>query len=516
VRIPHLPFLFVRPMTEPMVRMAGIRKSFPGVIAVDGVDFEVNGGEVMGILGENGAGKSTLMSILYGLYRMDAGSIEIGGKKVSMKSSADAISNGLGMVHQSFTLVPNLTVLENIVLGSEPSRSGFIDRAEARRQVENLVKQAGLGMDLDTLVEDLPTGFKQRVEILKALFRGARVLILDEPTAVLTPLEAEELFKSIRRLTEAGSTVIFITHKLKEVMAITNRITIMRRGKVVATFVTTESTYDRLANAMVGRQVERKFAFNVYQPGDLLLEVKDLLVSTRNKPKALNGCSLTVRAGEIVGVAGVEGNGQTELVESIMGLMRPASGSIRMSGNLTNEMSTSEILKLSVGHVPEDRALNGLILDFSIAENVVLGAEEQPQFSSRGFMVPSKVRDFARRIVQKFNVSASGIEVKARNLSGGNQQKVIVGRELAGEPHLLIAHQPTRGLDVASTEYIQSLLVDARNSGRGVLLISADFDEILDLSDRIVVLYEGRVIGELKRGAGIGELGKLLGGIAAA
>ena len=498
-----------------MLKMTGVRKSFPGVVALDGVDFAAERGEVMGILGENGAGKSTLMNVLYGLYSMDAGAIEIEGQKVHMRNSKDAIGHGLGMVHQAFTLVPNLTVMENIVLGSEPAHAGVIDRKETRRQVEGLIKQVGLQVDLDELVEDLPTGFKQRVEILKALFRGAKVLILDEPTAVLTPLEAEELFRSIKRLTEGGSTVIFITHKLKEVMAITNRITIMRRGKVIATLDTKNATFDTLANAMVGRNVERKFSFKAYEPGDTLLEVNDLTVHTKHKHNAVKGCTFSVRAGEIVGVAGVEGNGQTELVESIMGLTKPTSGTIRMGGKLTNELSTSKIMKLSVGHVPEDRALNGLILDFSIAENTVLGTASSPAFSSRGLMAQPKIREFARKIVSNFNVSTSGIKVKARNLSGGNQQKVIVGRELSGQPHLLIAHQPTRGLDVASTEYIQSLLVDARNSGRGVLLVSADFDEILDLSDRIVVLYEGKIIGELKRGAGIGELGKLLGGIAA-
>jgi len=469
----------------------------------------------MGILGENGAGKSTLMNVLYGLYSLDSGTIEIEGQRVRMRNSKDAIERGLGMVHQAFTLVPNLTVMENIVLGSEPARAGVIDRRESRKEVEGLIRQVGLEVNLDELAEDLPTGFKQRVEILKALFRGAKVLILDEPTAVLTPLESEELFRSIRRLTEGGSTVIFITHKLKEVMAITNRITIMRRGKVVATMNTKDATFDILANAMVGRNVERKFSFKPYEPGETLLEVRDLTVHTKRKQNAVNRCSFSVRAGEIVGVAGVEGNGQTELVETIMGLSKPSGGSIQMGGKPTSELSTAEILKLSVGHVPEDRALNGLILDFSIAENTVLGTASSPSFSNRGLMAQRKIRDFANRIVRSFNVSTSGINVKARNLSGGNQQKVIVGRELSGQPHLLIAHQPTRGLDVASTEYIQSLIVDARNSGRGVLLVSADFDEILDLSDRIVVLYEGKIIGELKRGAGIGELGKLLGGIGA-
>jgi general nucleoside transport system ATP-binding protein len=502
-------------MSEPMLRMVGIKKAFPGVVALDGVDLTVGMGEVMGVLGENGAGKSTLMNILYGLYTMDDGTIQMQGKPVHIRNSADAISLGLGMVHQAFTLVPNLTVMENIILGSEPSRNGIIDRKEARRQVSELVSQVGLDIDLDTLAEDLPTGFKQRVEILKALHRGAKILILDEPTAVLTPLESEELFKSIRRMTQGGSTVIFITHKLKEVMAITNRITIMRRGKVVATMDTRDASYDILASGMVGRQVQRNFKFGPYQPGEVLLKVENLTAHTKHKANALNGLTFDVKAGEIVGVAGVEGNGQTELVECIMGLMKPNTGSITLRGTMINRLNTSEILKLSVGHVPEDRALNGLILDFSIAENVVLGSTDSVDFSRRGVMVPRRIRDFAKKIVDSFNVSASGINVKARNLSGGNQQKVIVGRELASQPHLLIAHQPTRGLDVASTEYIQSLLVESRNAGRGVLLVSADFDEVLDLSDRIIVLYEGKIIGELKRGAGINELGRLLGGITA-
>ena len=498
-----------------MLRMAGVKKTFPGVVALDGVDLTVNQGEVMGVLGENGAGKSTLMNILFGLYTMDSGTIEMQGKRVQIRNSAEAIALGLGMVHQAFTLVPNMTVMENIILGSEPSKAGVVDRGEARRQVQALVKQVGLEIELDTPAEDLPTGFKQRVEILKALHRGAKILILDEPTAVLTPLESEELFRSVRRLTQGGSTVIFITHKLKEVMAITNRITIMRRGKVVTTLDTKDANFDVLANAMVGRSVERKFNFGPYQPGELLLDVQKLTAASRHKTEALAGVTFDVKAGEIVGVAGVEGNGQTELVECIMGLMKPTAGEINMSGQLVNRLSASKVLKLSVGHVPEDRALNGLILDFSIAENTILGSAEHPEFSRKGVMAQRRIQDFARKIVKSFNVSTAGIGVKARNLSGGNQQKVIVGRELAGQPHLLIAHQPTRGLDVASTEYIQSLLVEARNGGRGILLVSADFDEILDLSDRILVLYEGKIIGELKRGAGIGELGKLLGGVVA-
>ena len=501
-------------MGEVMVSMAGVRKEFPGVVAVDNVDFSARRGEVMGLLGENGAGKSTLMNLLYGMYKMDAGAVEVDGKQAKIRSSRDAIGLGLGMVHQSFTLVPNLTVAENIILGSEPSRGGVLDWAEARRRVSELEDRTGLKIGEDQLVENLPTGFKQRVEILKALYRGAKLLILDEPTAVLTPLESEELFKSVRRLRESGSTVIFITHKLKEVMAVTNRITVMRRGKVVGTMDTKDATYDILANMMVGREVERKFKFADYAPGQTLLEVDRLVVSTKLKQSAVNGCTFSVREGEIVGLAGVEGNGQSELVEAATGVRKPDSGSIRVRGRVVNGLGAGKVMRLSVAHVPEDRALSGLVLDFTVAENTVLGTVESPKFSKSGVISLKRVREFAARIVKSFNVATPNVDIMAKNLSGGNQQKVIVGRELSGDPNLIIAHQPTRGLDVASTEYIQSLLVEARNSGRGVLLVSADFDEVLDLSDRIVVIYEGKIIGELRRGASIGELGKLLGGVA--
>jgi general nucleoside transport system ATP-binding protein len=502
-------------MTETMVTMRGIRKQFPGVTALDGVDFEANRGEVMGLLGENGAGKSTLMNVLYGMYRMDAGEISVEGKPVKISNSADAIRLGLGMVHQAFTLVSNLTVMDNIILGSEPSKAGFIDDRAAHEKVQALMERAGLPIDLDAIIEDLPTGFKQRAEILKALYRGAKVLILDEPTAVLTPLETQELFKSVRRLTATGATVIFITHKLKEVIELTNRIVVMRRGKVVGTVDTKDATFDSLATMMVGRGVERRFDLGPYEPGEVILEVKGLSVQSQTKTKAVDGCSFRVRKGEIVGLAGVEGNGQSELVEAIMGTRRPTAGSIVIKGIQANRLPPRKILELSVAHVPEDRALKGLVLEFSVAENSILGSAKSPQFSSKGLISSRKVREFAKKIVSAFNVATPGVDVKAKNLSGGNQQKVIVGRELSGNPHLLLAHQPTRGLDVASTKYIQSLLVASRNEGRGVLLISADFDEILDLSDRILVMYEGKIIGEMNRGAGIEELGKLLGGVAA-
>lgn len=503
-------------MSEAKVSMKGIRKEFPGVIAVDNVDFETRKGEVRGLLGENGAGKSTLMNILYGLYRPDAGEIRLDGKPAKISNSRVAINHGIGMVHQAFTLVPNLTARENIILGFEPASAGVIDEEKAERMVRDLIARTGLGVNQDELVEDLPTGFKQRVEILKALFRGANVLILDEPTSVLTPLEVEELFKSIRLLVASGATVIFITHKLKEVMQITTSITVMRRGRVVGNLETKDASYAMLAKLMVGREVERRFVFSEYNPGKVLLEVHGLTYGDRHKPRAVDNCSFLVREGEIVSLAGVEGNGQTELVETIMGLKKPTSGRLEVKGVPATGLSTKKVLDLSVAHIPEDRALRGLVMDFSLAENSILGAVDRPQFSSKsGLLSVRKVRDFARMIVNAFNIATPSIDTQAKNLSGGNQQKLIVGRELSSNPELLIAHQPTRGLDVGSTEYIQSLLVQARNGGRGVLLVSADFDEVLDLSDRILVMYEGKIIGELKRGASIEELGRLLGGVAA-
>jgi ABC-type uncharacterized transport system ATPase subunit len=497
--------------------MKGICKSFPGVFAVDHVDIEIREGEIRGLLGENGAGKSTLMNLLYGLYKLDAGTIEINGKEVRLNGSHDAIRQGIGMVHQAFMLVPNLSVTENVVLGYEPASSGVLNIREAREQVVQLSKSAGLPIDPDAIIENLPVGLKQRVEILKALYRGAKVLILDEPTAVLTPVEVTELFRSVRKLKEAGTTIIFITHKLHEVKEITETITVMRKGKVVGTVDTKDMTFDTLAKMMVGREIIKSYSFSAYKPGEVLLEVKDLHVGDKIKPRAVDGVSFQVRAGEIVGLAGVDGNGQTELVESVMGLRKTASGVISIKGEVSTSYSTRDILDMSVRHIPEDRASQGLVMDFSVSENSVLGSIEKEPFSSRKtFIVVARVREFARRIVDLFSIAAPSIDLQAKNLSGGNQQKLIAGRELSSDPDLLIAAQPTRGLDVGATEYIQSLLVKTRNKGKAVFLVSADFDEILNLSDRILIIFEGKIIGELSREqASVEALGKLLGGVAA-
>jgi simple sugar transport system ATP-binding protein len=497
--------------------MTGMRKSFPGVLAVDDVDFEVRKGEIRGLLGENGAGKSTLMRLLYGLYRLDAGRIEVDGKEAHIGSSHDAIRLGIGMVHQEFMLVPNLSVKENIVLGFEPGSSGVFSPGESRQRVLDLSKSSGLPVDPDVVVERLPTGLKQRVEILKALYRGAKTLILDEPTAVLTPVEVVELFKSIRKMRDSGTTIIFITHKLQEIKEITDSITVMRRGRVVGGGPTKDVSIGQLANMMVGREVIRSFSFNPYSPGEVLLEVKGLRVAGRRKAVAVDGVSFAVRKGEIVGLAGVDGNGQSELVESLIGFRKPLSGTISVKGVVTTSLDTSKILEKSVGHIPEDRLAQGLVMDFSISDNSVLGIVQKDEFSSRsGLIYVDKVRRFAENVVHAFGIVTNSVSMPAKNLSGGNQQKLIAGRELSRDPDLLIAAQPTRGLDISATEYIQSLLVKSRNSGKGILLVSADFDEVLNLSDRILIIFEGKIIGELSREqANVEALGRLLGGVSA-
>lgn len=504
-------------MSDLAIRMTGMRKSFPGVLAVDDVDFEVRKGEIRGLLGENGAGKSTLMRLLYGLYRLDAGRIEVDGKEAHIGSSHDAIRLGIGMVHQEFMLVPNLSVKENIVLGFEPGSSGVFSPGESRQRVLDLSKSSGLPVDPDVVVERLPTGLKQRVEILKALYRGAKTLILDEPTAVLTPVEVVELFKSIRKMRDSGTTIIFITHKLQEIKEITDSITVMRRGHVVGSGPTKDISIGQLANMMVGREVIRSFSFNPYSPGEVLLEVKGLRVAGRRKAVAVDGVSFAVRKGEIVGLAGVDGNGQSELVESLIGFRKPLSGTISVKGVVTTSLDTSKILEKSVGHIPEDRLAQGLVMDFSISDNSVLGIVQKDEFSSRsGLIYVDKVRRFAENVVQAFGIVTNSVSMPAKNLSGGNQQKLIAGRELSRDPDLLIAAQPTRGLDISATEYIQSLLVKSRNSGKGILLVSADFDEVLNLSDRILIIFEGKIIGELSREqANVEALGRLLGGVSA-
>jgi simple sugar transport system ATP-binding protein len=482
---------------EIVLEMRGIRKEFPGIVANDDVSFELARGEVHALLGENGAGKSTLMNILYGLYKHDAGEILLKGKPVNFASAKDAIEAGIGMVHQHFMLIPVMTVAENIVLGNEPKRDVILlDEGGAEERVRELSKQFGLVVEPTALVSQITVGQQQRVEILKALYRGADVLILDEPTAVLTPQEATELFAIIRSLQADGKSIIFISHKLNEVLEIADRITVLRRGKTIETVPREGATQGSLARAMVGREVLLRVEKPPAQPGDVLLEIKDLHVLDDRAIEKVKGVSLAVRAGEIVGIAGVDGNGQTELIDAITGLRRVESGSISVGGREAGNRATPrQMLDAGVGHIPEDRQRRGLVLEFSIAENIALHDYAEPPDAKWGWLFPSRLIERARQLIKQFDVRGGGPLTRAGGLSGGNQQKVVAAREIARDPKVLIAAQPTRGLDVGAIEYLHRRLVEERDEGRAILLISLELEEILSLSDRILVLYEGEIVG---------------------
>jgi simple sugar transport system ATP-binding protein len=481
---------------ELVLEMRGIRKEFPGVLANDDVDLDIRTGEVHALLGENGAGKSTLMNILYGLYRHDAGEIFLQGKPVSFGSARDAIQAGIGMVHQHFMLIPVMTVAENIVLGIEPRDKIFLDESAAETRVRELSEQFGLAVDPGALVSSITVGQEQRVEILKALYRGADILILDEPTAVLTPQEAGELFGIIRSLKAEGKSIIFISHKLNEVLEIADRITVLRRGRKIETVPREGATEASLARAMVGREVLLRVEKPAATPGDVVLSVRDLeVVDERGIPK-VRGVSFDVRAGEIVGIAGVDGNGQTELIEAITGLGRMDSGSITVAGRTMHARSPRAMLDAGVGHIPEDRQRRGLILEFTIGENVAVHDYSKPPDSKWGWLFPARMIERARRLIKEFDVRGGGPETRAGGLSGGNQQKVVVAREVDRDPKVLIAAQPTRGLDVGAIEFLHRRLVAERDEGRAILLVSLELDEVLSLSDRLLVMYEGEIAGE--------------------
>ena len=497
-----------------VLEMRGITKEFPGIVANDHVSFELDRGEVHALLGENGAGKSTLMNVLYGLYKADAGEIVVRGKPVTFTSAKDAIEAGIGMVHQHFMLIPVMTVAENIVLGNEPVREGLLlDEAGAEQRVRELSHQFGLAVDPGALVSQTTVGQQQRVEILKALYRGAEVLILDEPTAVLTPQEASELFGIIRSLQADGKSIIFITHKLNEVLEIADRITVLRRGKTIETVVREGATQESLAKAMVGREVLLRVDKPPAQPGETLLEVEDLHVVDDRGIEKVSGVSFTVRAGEIVGIAGVDGNGQTELIDAITGLRRLQSGVVRVAGRECVHASPRQMLDVGVGHIPEDRQRRGLVLEFTIAENIALHDYAEPPDAKWGWLFPSRLVERARVLIKQFDVRGGGPLTRAGGLSGGNQQKVVAAREIARDPKVLIAAQPTRGLDVGAIEYLHRRLVEERDEGRAILLISLELDEILSLSDRILVLYEGRIAGEHEGEVSEEQIGlEMLGG----
>jgi ABC-type uncharacterized transport system ATPase subunit len=483
---------------EPTVlELRGITKRFPGVVANDHVDFDLRDGEVHALLGENGAGKSTLMNILYGLYSPDEGEILLNGNRVRMRSPNNAIEHGIGMVHQHFMLIPVMTVAENIVLASEPSRAGILlDYGAARRRVRELSESFNFALNPDARVANITVGQQQRVEILKAVYRQADILILDEPTAVLTPQEAHELFEILQKLKAEGLSIIFISHKLNEVLEIADRITVLRRGKVVDTVPRAGATQESLARAMVGREVLLRVDKTPAEPGEPVLSVRDLHALDDRGLEVVRRVSFEVRAGEIVGLAGVDGNGQSELIDSLAGLRKPTTGEITLAGKNVTGASASSILDLGLGHIPEDRQRRGLVLEFSLADNLALHDFDKSPYSRLGWLHPKRIIGAARKLLQQFDVRGGSPQTRASSLSGGNQQKVVLAREMSRNPRVLIAAQPTRGLDVGAIEFVHRRLIEARDAGEAVLLVSLELEEVLSLSDRILVIYEGEIVAE--------------------
>jgi len=496
------------------LQMRSCSKAFPGVQACDSIDLDLEKGEIHALLGENGAGKTTLMNILYGLYHADEGSIFLDGEEVRISEPSDAISRGIGMVHQHFMLIPVFTVAENIILGMEVTKNSLLDRQTAAQRIREFSHQFGLDVDPDAYVKDLPVGVQQRVEIIKALYRGADILILDEPTAVLTPQEADDLFEILRSLASQGKSIIFITHKLKEVLAIADRITVLRDGRVVGTTTPEEATEAKLAEMMVGREVILTVEKRPAKPGDVVLRVTDLQVLDERMYTAVDGLSLEVRSGEILGVAGVQGNGQTELVEAITGLRPVASGQIEILGQDMTNGTPRRIIESGVSHVPEDRLRHGLVVSYPLVDNLVLSTYYRPPFA-RGIVIDNQaVEDNGKRLIAEYDVRAPSAYTLAGTLSGGNQQKLIVAREFSRPSKLVVAAQPTRGLDVGSIEFIHQRLVEQRDAGCGILLVSVELDEILSLADCIAVLYKGKIIATVPAGEATPEqLGLLMAGV---
>jgi general nucleoside transport system ATP-binding protein len=491
-----------------VLEMRHITKRFPGIVANDDVSLDLYEGEVHALLGENGAGKSTLMNILYGLYHPDEGEIEIMGKPVRLGTPSAAIDAGVGMVHQHFMLIPVMTVAENIVLAIEPKHAGvLLDIGEANERVREISERFGLAVDPRAKVQDITVGQQQRVEILKALYRNADILVLDEPTAVLTPQEARELFEIIRSLTAQGKSIIFISHKLNEVTEVADRITVLRRGKLIETLPAAGATEEGLARLMVGRDVLLRVDKGVSTPAEPLLQVDDLHVFDDRGIEKVRGASFQVRAGEIVGIAGIDGNGQTELIDAMTGLRKVAAGTVIVGGRDVTHASVFGHFEAGIGHIPEDRQRRGLVLEFSIAENIALHDFRKEPDSKLGWLYPRRLVERAARLIKEFDVRGGSPGTAGGGLSGGNQQKVVLAREIARDPRVLIAAQPTRGLDVGAIEFVHRRLVEERNEGRGVLLVSLELEEILSLSDRILVMYEGEIAGEFTPAATEEELG---------
>ncbi len=483
-------------MGEVVVKMENIVKRFPRVLANDHVNLEVERGEIHCLLGENGAGKTTLMNILSGLYSYNSGRIFIRGEEVFFKSPSDSIAKGIGMVHQHFMLIPVFSVTENLILGCEPVKGVALDIKKAERDLRELAENYGFSIDPKALVHDVSVGMQQRIEILKLLYRGADIMIFDEPTAILTPQEVEELYGIMRSLKDKGHTLIFITHKLREVMDISDRVTVLRDGRVVDTVETASTSPEELAEMMVGRKVLFRVEKEERKRGRLVLKVENVYARNQRGLPALRGLSFEVHEGEIVGIAGVDGNGQTELVEVLTGLRKLDRGRVIFEGRDMKNLGPGAFLKSGIAHIPEDRQLRGLILDFPLYENMILGFQDSKPFA-RGLILDFELaKRFSNRLIEEFDIRAYDSNVLASTLSGGNQQKVIIARELQRNPKLLIAAQPTRGLDVGATEFVHRQIVKERDAGRAVLLVSLELSEILDLSDRILVIYEGKIVAE--------------------
>ena len=479
-----------------VIEMLHITKEFPGIKANDDITLQLRKGEIHALLGENGAGKSTLMSVLFGLYQPEAGEIRKNGEKVNITDPNVATALGIGMVHQHFQLVEVFTVLDNIILGAETTKLGFVQKKEARKKVEELSERYGLKVDVDALVEDITVGMQQRVEILKMLYRDNEILIFDEPTAVLTPQEIEELMQIMKNLAAEGKSILFISHKLNEIMEVSDRVTVLRKGRYIGTVNTADTNKQELSNMMVGRPVQLEVKKTPAQPKEEILRVEDMCVASHtHKRNAVNHVNFSVRAGEIVCIAGIDGNGQTELIHGLTGLDK-STGKITLCSHDISHCSIHQ-RSTNMSHIPEDRHKHGLILDFTLEDNLVLQRFREPQFQHAGFIKRDAVRAYAENLIERFDVrSGQGPVTIARSMSGGNQQKAIIARELDREKPLIVAVQPTRGLDVGAIEYIHSQLVAQRDEGKAVLLVSLELEEVMSLSDRILVLYEGEIVGE--------------------
>ncbi len=503
-------------MSEYAVEMLGITKRFPGIIANDNITLQLKKGEIHALLGENGAGKSTLMSVLFGMYQPEEGEIHKDGKKVEINNPNDANDLGIGMVHQHFKLVECFSVLDNIILGRETTKGGILQKDEARKKVVDLSEKYGLSVDPDAIIEDITVGMQQRTEILKMLYRDNEILIFDEPTAVLTPQEIQELMHIMKNLAAEGKSILFITHKLAEIMQVADRCSVLRKGKYIGTVDIKDTTPEKLSAMMVGRDVNFVVAKEEAKPQDVVLDVKNMSVaSKRHKNNAVNNVSLQVRRGEIVCIAGIDGNGQTEFVYGLTGLEPVKEGTVTLAGKDITHAPIRERMISGMSHIPEDRHKHGLVLDYSLEDNCILQRYFEPQFTNKfGFLKRREIRDYANKLIEEYDIrSGQGAITIARSMSGGNQQKAIIGREIDKDPELLIAVQPTRGLDVGAIESVHKKLVETRDAGKGVLLVSLELDEVMNVSDRILVMYEGEIVGEFDpKKVSVEELGLYMAG----